>query len=44
MRVVRAIAVDQTGDQGAWTQNLAMDTGRSGQIQGLFGNRIGSCG
>lgn len=44
VRPIRATAIDQTGDQGAWTQKVAMDTERSGQIQGVFGDRTDSCG
>lgn len=44
VRPVGAIAVDDTEDQVAWTQKVAMDTERSGQAQGVFGDRMDSYG
>lgn len=44
VRPIRATAIDHTGDQGAWTQKEAMDIERSGQIQGVFGDRTDTCG
>lgn len=44
VRPVKAIAVDPTGGQGAWTQKVAIESERSGHIQGVFGDSIDRCG